>query len=100
MSAANEQDSLPAYPLRRPETSVLVNDALTKDANDADALFVLAALRVQDAHTEEGLAILNRLLALNPEYPGAWFFKEKIHRMRGETAEAESARQRGEALES
>jgi cytochrome c-type biogenesis protein CcmH/NrfG len=85
--------------MRRPDTSVLVNEALRKDANDVDALFVLAALRAQDAHPDEALTILDRVLRIDPDYPGAWFFKEKLHRMRGETRQAESARHQGEATE-
>ncbi len=84
---------------RRPETSVLVRDALNKNENDPDALFVLAALRAQAGHPEEGLSILDRVLVLDPDYPGAWFFKEKLHRMRGETGPAENARRQGEAIE-
>ncbi len=85
--------------MHRPPTSVLVNEALQRDANDVDALFVLAALRAQEGHPEEGLRILDRVLRTDPDYPGAWFFKEKLHRMRGETTQAESARARGEATE-
>ena len=85
--------------MRRPETSVLVKEALRKDANDVDALFVLAALRAQDGHPDEGLTILDRVLVIDPGYPGAWFFKEKLHRMRGETRQAETAREQGEATE-
>lgn len=88
-----------APPLRRPETHVLVTRALRENGDDADALFVLAALRTQDGHPEEGLTILDRVLALDPDYPGAWFFKEKLHRIRGELREAESARLQGEATE-
>lgn len=85
--------------MRRPETSVLVNEALKKDANDVDALFVLAALRAQDGHPEEGLSILDRVLGMDPDYPGAWFFKAKLHRMCGETREAQMAHEQGEATE-
>jgi len=88
-----------ASPLHRPETSVLVNEALRKDADDPDALFVLAALRTQAGHPDEGLSILDRVLGIDPDYPGAWFFKERLHRMRGETPQAESARAQGEAME-
>lgn len=88
-----------APPLRRPETHLLVTEALQRNADDADALFVLAALRAQDGHPEEGLTILDRVLTLQPDYPGAWFFKEKLHRMRGELGQAEAARLRGEATE-
>lgn len=86
-------------PTRRPATSVLVRDALAKDEDDVDALFVLAALRVQAGRSDEGLTILERVLVIDPDYPGAWFFKEKLHRMRGETDQAESARREGEAAE-
>ncbi len=89
----------PPPPLRRPETSVLVRDALRRDENDPDALFVLAALRAQDGRPDEGLSILDRVLVIDPDYPGAWFFKEKLHRLRGETQQAESAHRQGEASE-
>jgi len=86
-------------PLTRPPTDVLVREALAKNSQDVDALFVLAALRVQDGHADEGLVILERVLRLDPDYPGAWFFKEKLHRMRGETGQADSARRQGEVSE-
>ena len=83
----------------RPETAVLVRDALRADKDDPDALFVLAAIEVQDGHLEEGLSILDRVLVINPAYPGAWFFKEKLHRMNGEPERARDARRKGEATE-
>lgn len=86
-------------PLRRPPTTVLVRDALEKNKDDVDALFVLAALRVQAGRSDEGLSILDRVLVIDPDYPGAWFFKEKVHRMRGEASQADSARRQGEATE-
>ncbi len=85
--------------LHRPPTSVLVREALARDKDDADALFVLAALRVQAGRSDEGLSILDRVLLLDPDYPGAWFFKEKVHRMRGEASAADSAHRQGEAVE-
>ena len=94
---ANELRAAPR--LHRPETAVLVREALRRNGNDPDALFVLAALRVREGHPEEGLSILDRVLVIDPGYPGAWFFKEKLHRMRGETRQAETAREQGEATE-
>ncbi len=85
--------------VHRPPTAVLVREALERDEDDVDALFVLAALRVQAGHSDEGLSLLDRVLVIDPGYPGAWFFKEKVHRMRGETAAADSARRQGEATE-
>lgn len=96
---ANPRDLPRAPVLRRPPTSVLVWDALKKNENDPDALFVLAALRAQAGHADEGLSLLDRVLVIDPDYPGAWFFKEKLHRMRGETAPAENARRKGETME-
>ncbi len=98
-TAADGRDLPEPLPLRRPETSFLVREALKKDADDPDALFVLAALRAQDGHPEEGLTILDRVLSLDPNYPGAWFFKEKLHRIRGEPGPADFARKQGEAIE-
>lgn len=76
-----------------------MRERLDRNADDPDALFVLAALKTQDGRVEEGMSILERVLVLDPAYPGAWFFKEKLHRMRGETEAAEAARDRGEATE-
>jgi tetratricopeptide (TPR) repeat protein len=83
----------------RPDTALLVRDALQLDKDDPDALFVLAALKVQDGRLDEGLSILDRVLVINPSYPGAWFFKEKLHRMNGEPERAREARRKGEATE-
>ncbi len=93
------RDLPPAPVMKRPETSLLVREALRKDEKDPDALFVLAALRAQAGHPDEGLTILDRVLGIDPDYPGAWFFKEKLHRMRGEMGPAENARRQGEAIE-
>ncbi len=76
-----------------------MRERLAQDANDLDALFVLAAITTQDGRVDEGLRILERVLRMNPGYPGAWFFKEKLHTMRGEVDQAEAARMRGEATE-
>ena len=85
-------------PARRP-TQVLVQEALARNPNDPDALFVLAAMRTRDGRLDEGLSILNHMLGVDPTYPGAWFFKEKLHRLRGEPDDAEQARRKGEASE-
>jgi len=84
---------------RRPDTATIVRKRLDQNPDDVDALFVLAALRAQDGRLEEGLTILSRVLVIDPDDPGAWFFKEKLHRMRGERDAAETARRLGEASE-
>lgn len=83
----------------RPDTASLVRQRLMANADDVDALFVLAALQVQDGYLEEGLTTLDRVLRIDPRYPGAWRFKAKLHRMQGKTAAERSARQRAEDTE-
>jgi tetratricopeptide (TPR) repeat protein len=96
---SEERSSEAGRPLRRPPTDVLVRDALQRNPDDVDALFVLAALHAQEGRSQDALTVLDRVLALDSDYPGAWFFKEKLHRMRGETLKADSARREGEAVE-
>src|SRR6266571_8930777 len=86
-------------PIERPDTASLVRQRLLANADDVDALFVLAALRVQDGYLEEGLTILDRVLRLDPRYPGAWRFKAKLHRMQGEAGAEQSARRHAEDTE-
>lgn len=69
------------------------------NADDVDALFVLAALRAQEGYLEEGLMILDRVLRIDPRYPGAWRFKAKLHGMQGEAVAEASARKRAEDME-
>lgn len=83
----------------RRDTATLVRERLTANAQDTDALFVLAALRVREGKVDDGLSVLDRVLVIDPSYPGAWFFKEKVHRIRGESEAADAARDRGESEE-
>jgi predicted Zn-dependent protease len=80
----------------RPDTAILVKEALERNEDDVDALFVLAALKVQGGKVQEGLSILDRVLRLDPAYPGAWMFKAKLHGMQGDDDAARSARRRAE----
>src|SRR5436309_15008192 len=75
----------------QPDTAVIVRQRLLENAEDVDALFVLAALHAHDGLVAEGITVLDRVLRLDPTYPGAWRFKATLHRMRGET-EAEIGR--------
>jgi hypothetical protein len=76
--------------IERPETSVLVQQRLAENANDIDALFVSSAMEAREGRVAEALTILDRVLRLDPAYPGGWRFKATLHRMNGE-AEAERA---------
>ncbi len=83
----------------RPDTDFLVRERLRQNRDDVDALFTLAALRARDGKIDEGLSILDRVLRIDPRYPGGWIFKATLHQMRGERSQAESARRIGEASE-
>jgi Flp pilus assembly protein TadD len=69
---------------------------LAENAEDADALFVLAAIQAREGRVSEGLTILDRVLRLDPTYPGAWMFKAVLHRMNGESDAERSARERAD----
>src|SRR5438445_4935012 len=83
----------------QPDTAVIVRQRLLENAEDIDALFVLAALHANDGDVAEGITVLNHVLRLDPAYPGAWRFKATLHRMRGENDAERSAWQRAEAVE-
>ncbi|OGS64345.1 MAG: hypothetical protein A3K59_02730 [Euryarchaeota archaeon RBG_19FT_COMBO_69_17] len=82
----------------RPDTAVLVRERLSRDADDPDALFTLAALRANDGDLDEALPILDRVLRIDPRYPGAWILKAKLHGMRGEPDAAAAASARAQEM--
>src|SRR5437660_5480336 len=82
-----------------PDTAVIVRQRLLEHAEDVDALFVLAALHAHDGLVAEGITVLDRVLRLDPAYPGAWRFKATLHRMRGENEAGQSAWDRAEDVE-
>lgn len=83
----------------RPDTDALVRERLAMNADDVDALFVLAALRLRDGDVDGGLSVLERVLRIDPRYPGAWIFKAKLHGIQGDAEAAEQARRNAEANE-
>lgn len=83
----------------RPDTSLLVRERLNRNRDDTDALFTLAALEANQGRLDEGLQILDRVLVLDPRYPGGWTFKATLHRMRGEAEAARRASKRAEEME-
>jgi len=74
-----------------PDTDALVRQRLRSNADDVDALFVLAAIHARDGEVAKGLSVLDRVLRIDPRYPGGWIFKEKLHRIRGEGEAADEA---------
>lgn len=99
MSLPSADSGIPYPPWDGGPTAALVRSRLEQNRDDPDALFVLAALRARDGRLDEGMSLLDRVLVIDPGYPGAWFFKATIHRMRGEPDAADRARQRGEAVQ-
>ena len=83
----------------RPDTAVLVMQRLAENAEDVDALFVLAAIQARGGRVSEGLTILDHALRLDRTYPGAWMFKAVLHRMNGESDAERSAREKAEDAE-
>ena len=84
---------------RDPDTAALVAQRLSQNAGDADALFVLAAIHVRDGKLAEGLDVLDRVLRIDPKYPGAWRFKATLHRMRDQGDAEQSALKSAEDAE-
>ena len=85
--------------VERPETAMLVRQRLAENADDVDALFVLAAMEVQEGRVVEGLRILDYVLHLAPAYPGGWRFKASLHRMTGDVEAEEAAWERADESE-
>ena len=83
----------------RPDTVLIVRQRLAENAEDLDALFVLAAIEARDGNVSGGLTIIDHVLRLDPTYPGAWRFKATLHRMRGEGEAERSAEERAEHTE-
>src|SRR5467141_4391253 len=83
----------------QPDTAVIVRQRLLENAEDVDALFVRAALHAHDGLVAEGITVLDRVLRLDPAYPGAWRFKATLHRMRGENEAGQSAWDRADDVE-
>ena len=84
---------------KNPDTAALVRRRLSKNSDDVDALFVLAAIRVRGGKVAEGITILDHVLRIDPKYPGAWRFKATLHRMQGEADSERSAQRKADEVE-
>src|SRR5256885_13356788 len=67
----------------QPDTAVIVRQRLLENAEDVDALFVLAALHAHDGLVAEGITVLDRVLRLDPAYSGACRFTAALDPARG-----------------
>jgi len=84
---------------KTPDTGALVRRRLSKNSDDVDALFVLAAIRVRGGKVAEGITILDQVLRIDPKYPGAWRFKATLHRMQGQAEAERSAERKADEVE-
>lgn len=79
-------------PARHPDVSRLVADRLRRDPEDPDALFALAAVRATEGRFQESIDVLDRLVGINPRYPGVWRLKEKVYTLSGALEQAARCR--------
>ena len=73
----------------------IARERLTLDPNDADALFALAAVQATLNEAEGGIQTLDRLAEIQPNYPGLWVLKAKLHARLGQEDLARQSRIRG-----
>jgi len=93
------REELPEAKFKNPDTAALVRRRLSEDSDDVDALFVLAVIRVRDGKVEEGITILDRVLKIDPRYPGGWRLKATLHRMQGQDDAERSAQRKADEAE-
>lgn len=75
----------------------LCDDTLRADPDNTDALFTKGVFLAKIREFRRALQCLERVVDLDPEYPGVWRTKAVIHVQLGETAEAEACRRRASA---
>ena len=73
----------------------IARERLTLDPNDADALFALAAVQATLNEAAGGIQTLDRLAEIQPNYPGLWVLKAKLHARLGQEDLAQQSRIRG-----
>src|SRR2546430_16755605 len=69
----------PMTAFAQPDTAVIVRQRLLENAEDVDALFVLAALHAHDGLVADGITVLGQVLPLHPAYPWAMRFTVTAH---------------------
>lgn len=86
-------------PAGHPDVRNLTSVRLRQNPYDLDALFVLAAIRVSEGRFQESIEVLDRLVGLNPQYPGVWWLREKVYALSGAPEKAAQSRDRAVAEE-
>ncbi len=72
----------------------IARERLKLNPNDVDALFTMAAAQGTLNDAEGGVQSLERLAKLNPNYPGLWVLKAKLHARLGQADLAQQSRLR------
>src|SRR5881396_1396243 len=74
----------------------IARERLKLDPKDTDALFAMAAAQATLDDPRGGLQSLDRLADLDPNYPGLWVLKTKLHARLGEADRARQSRMRAD----
>src|SRR5712691_5092945 len=77
----------------------LARERLKLNPKDVDALFALAAAQATLNDAKGGAQTLERLAEIEPNYPGLWPLKTKLHAQLGEAEKARQSRLRGQQSE-
>ncbi|MEE9593058.1 MAG: hypothetical protein V3W28_05710 [Thermoplasmata archaeon] len=71
-----------------------IDDRLSSDAQDADALFAKATYLAMRKEYEKAIELLDQVGAVKSDYPGLWIFKAKIYELMGNLKMAELSLER------
>src|SRR6266508_2894033 len=74
----------------------IASERLKLNPSDPDALFALAAAQATLDDAKGGVESLDRLASLDPNYPGLWVLKTKLHARLGQTDLARQSRMRAQ----
>src|SRR5205823_7392109 len=77
----------------------IASERLKLDPKDADTLFAMAAAQATLDDPRAALQSLDRLAGLNPNYPGLWVLKTKLHARLGEADRARESRLQAQQAE-
>jgi tetratricopeptide (TPR) repeat protein len=75
----------------------LCDDTLRADPANTDALFTKGVFLAKIREFRRALQCIERVVDIDPSYPGLWRTKAVIHVKLGETKEAEACRRRASA---
>ncbi len=62
----------------------MCRDKLDRNPHDLDAMFTLAAVMARQGNVELAIAMVEGLLAVNPDYPGGIRLLARLHKMIGD----------------